>query len=130
MSYREEPCSDLSELKDDEAVTFAALLRAMLRADGAVSEQERERLVGIAGEMGDERFWTLFDQAAEQLQGKGEVEAAARRVVRRSARELIFATLSDLAIAGTIVEAEAELLDWLAALWTLAPQPVDQPDED
>ena len=128
MPNREDAVDSLSDLDAVEANAFAVLVRAVVRADGGVSDAEREGLASIAAEMGDERFWKFMDRA-ESVHGKEAVERAASRVERVSARTLIFVTLSELAISGTIVETEAAVLDWLADLWRLEISTVEEPNK-
>jgi hypothetical protein len=104
----------LADLTDEEALAFAALVRALVRSDGEVTELEREVLADIAVEFGEDRFWDWMERAGEQIEGREAIEAAARKVESMSARELIFAALGDLAMADSIGQAEAEVLDWLA----------------
>lgn len=124
MPYREDPADALSDLTDEEAHAFVVLVRTVARADGGVSDAERAQLASFAAEMGEERFWPLVEQTRGAT-GRPAVEQAARQVARPSARELIFATLTDLAISGTIVEPEAAVLDWLADLWNLQVRNLD-----
>jgi uncharacterized tellurite resistance protein B-like protein len=124
MPYREDAAESLADLDAVEANAFTVLVRTVVRADGGVSDLEREALAAIADEMGQERFWKFMERA-DYVTGKEAVERAASRVARTSARELIFATLSDLAASETIVETEASVLDWLAGLWKLEIRTLD-----
>lgn len=128
MPYRRDDANCLSDLDPVEANAFAVLVRTVARADGGVSEAERNALATMAAEMGEERFWKFMDRA-DRVSGKEAVERAARRVERASAREIIFATLSDLAASESIVEREAIVLDWLADLWGLQIRTLDDSEE-
>jgi uncharacterized tellurite resistance protein B-like protein len=128
MPNREDAIDSLRDLDAVEANAFALLVRTVVRADGGVSDSEREGLASIAAEMGEERFWKFMERA-EAVHGKEAVERAARRVERMSARTLIFVTLSELAVSETIVATEAAVLDWLADLWHLEISTVEEPSD-
>lgn len=125
MAYRE-PELSLRTLPEIEAIAFAALVRAVVAADGRIDDEEREALQHIAVEYGEDAFWALMDRAASHMDGPDAVQALALRVERLEARALIYGVVLDLAIAGSIQPSEDAILGWLTGAWGIqSTEPTD-----
>lgn len=127
-------------LTHHERLTYAALLRTIVRLDGHVTPEEqsvadeasRELLrpsMTAAVEVTDaddaRELRALLDRSAEEFPDDESVRRAAEGVTRPEAREAIYAALLAVSTAGTITTGEAGLLDWLAASWDLDVDAVD-----
>jgi hypothetical protein len=108
----------LAELEHAELVALLATLGLMMRLDGQVSNEEAELLERVASEIGEDGFRRAATEAAQFADAEAILHAAAH-VRRAEAREVIFELLYDMAVQESIVAREAELLDKLAALWSL-----------
>lgn len=119
----------------DERLTYAALLRTLVRLDGQVTPEEGLVMSDASRELlrpsmvpsppptaddDDLALRELLDRSAESYPDDESVRRAAATVTRPEAREAIYAALLAVSTAGTITTAEAGLLDWLAQLWDLA----------
>lgn len=110
---------EYTELTEDERILLVGLTRMVAGADHAFSEQEKEEMVQLANKLGEEPFKAAATAAGERLATREAMEAAAGAVSRPEARELIFTSLQDMAVADEVAPEEAELINWLADLWDL-----------
>jgi hypothetical protein len=108
----------LEELSQSEQVVLLALVGLMARMDGNVSADEMELLEQIADQLGDDRFEAARDAAAA-LNDSEAILAAASKVERLDAREVIFELVYGIAIRDTIAPSEALLLNQLSTLWDM-----------
>lgn len=112
----------IADMTEDEQHALAGLVRWMLQVDGRISTEERTHLDVIAEQLGTEQFWALLDMAEREPLDVEALRACASRVLRKPAQETIYGALLDIAIAGTIVSSESEVLDWLIGFWGLELQ--------
>ncbi len=110
----------LADLDADEQLALGGLLRLLVRLDGAVTDAERDALDEVGSELDPGRLEAWLERAARELEDDSAVEDAARTVVRREARELIYSALLFVASSDTVSPPEAALLDWLEKQWKLA----------
>jgi uncharacterized tellurite resistance protein B-like protein len=110
---------ELTELKDEELVALAGLMREVIRADHEYSDAERVRVEELAGILGEERFNDVFERAKRELTSLDEVKAHAKTVTRDAARRAIFDYLMKLAAADGVAREEEKPLRWLASWWDL-----------
>jgi uncharacterized tellurite resistance protein B-like protein len=113
----------LKDLAEHEQVALAALLRLLVRLDGEFSAGEQAAVEEIALDFGEKRFWKLMDDAAQMAPDEQGIRSMALRVVRPSARELIYGLLLGVAQSDVIQGRESSLLDWLRAEWKLDELP-------
>lgn len=110
----------LEDLEPHEQLAFGGLLRLLLRLDGVVTDAERDALDELGAELEPGALEAWLGRAARELRNDSAVEDAARTVVRRDARELIYAALLLVASSDTVSPGETALLDWLDKEWKLA----------
>ncbi len=107
-----------TELTPDERILLVGMVRKVASADNTFSDQEKDQMVRLAAEMGEDAFKEA-SLAGQKLSSAKAREAAALAVTRPEARELIFTTLQDLAVSDEVAPEEMELINWLADLWDL-----------
>ena len=107
---------DLDSLTTSEAVAFAVLLRALLAADGELSEEERPWLSAAATAIGAAVF-----RQAESIDVSGEARFVGflGTVTRPLARNIIYDALLAAAQADGIQAEETRLLDAVAHAWDI-----------
>jgi uncharacterized tellurite resistance protein B-like protein len=134
---------EIEELTEAEMLALAALLRALIRADGAFSPAEHAALSAVAasvtliaqsdanddatyrstGEplqpLGDDALFALIERAGRELPDEDSIRALARTVTRPAARATIHALLFEVAASDGIAAGESAVLDWLAECWAL-----------
>lgn len=109
----------ISEMTDDERHTFGALVRTMVGADGSTSLEESVDLQAAASRLGVDAFWGLMRETAGTDYPAEALRKRASGVERREVQETIYGVLFELATAGSVLDKEAQLLDWLAATWNI-----------
>jgi uncharacterized tellurite resistance protein B-like protein len=108
------------ELTTEENLALVGLLKAVIQADKVYSEGESGQLKKIAQQMGEPLFHSTVEKARERFKTRGDIQRFAATITRPGARQLIFDTLYQMAVADSIVPAEKDLLNWLAKLWGLS----------
>jgi uncharacterized tellurite resistance protein B-like protein len=111
----------LEDLQPDERLALVALSRAIVRADGAVSAKEGERVAELGQALGEQRYREAFREAAQRFADEAALKAFLETIERPDARELIYETILDLAVADAVSPDEVTLLRWLDAAWKLTP---------
>ena len=79
----------------------------------------QQLLVDVAQELDGERAEAALFRGARELPDDDAVRAAAQRVMRPEARELICDALFSLAATDTVSESEWKVLDWLTDTWKM-----------
>ncbi len=104
---------------DVELRILAALLRAVVTADGRLTDRELEALASIPHRAGvtEARWKTLSAEAVKRYPNARLAEEAAVALARRPARELIYELLYDLARSDGFDDAEWDVLERLSEAW-------------
>ena len=139
-SMAENPKEAVS-LSDNEKLALCGLARALLQSHAGVSADEQEALEDVLQEVfapaaivtpGETAYRAApqvetpavdvgawLERAARELPDDDAVRAAAQRVERPEARELICDALFSLAATDTVSESEWKVLDWLTDTWKM-----------
>ncbi len=107
----------LAELTADEQAVFMGLLREVVQADGAYSDEEKALVGEIETELGGDAFVTAMAAAKERFTSREALATAAKAVERTEARSLILSRLIHMAAADGVDEEEEKPLKWLARVW-------------
>ena len=107
----------LDDMNREDKLTLVGLARLMVRLDHQFSQEEAGALGHLVDEFGDEQFWKLVEDSAGVEPGVLRQRAAA--ISDEESQELIYGSLYELAIAGSIDPGENDLLDWLEETWGL-----------
>jgi len=119
---------NFSTLTNEERLLLGALIRLLVRADGAFSEAEETMITTIGNELaieanavrdGGRALWAAVSDSAQHFPSDASIRAAIPEVTRPEARELIFAVLVGVASADTASLAERTILDALRLAWSL-----------
>ena len=102
-----------------ERLALGSLMQLVLLHGDGVGDAANETLQALADDLGQGLFWQILDEAREEVVGSGEAHALAGKVIRKPARELIFAVVSELAMAGSITQNEMAIIDELRRLWDI-----------
>jgi hypothetical protein len=109
-----------ARLTRDEMVILAAAVREMIKADGTISDGEADAAADLARRLElDGRTWdAIWSEAMRTIPNVDAVIiAAAKRLQRTGARELVYEILYEIATDGSIVDSEWDLLEWLDETW-------------
>ncbi len=110
---------ELSDLDADERLALVALVESVVLADRQVSEDEAEVLPQIVEAFGEEEYRKIALAADDRFRDDEALKAFLPKIKREEARELIFGTVMEVAIADAIAGNESELLQWLGKTWNL-----------
>ena len=106
-------------LTRDESIVLVKLARALVRADGHISDPELDVILELARAVGLDVFADALDHAEthKPLGDRDLADLAAR--VGESKRELVLGTLYELGASDGLVEPEQKLLRALARHWSI-----------
>ena len=110
---------DLHELNDSERTALVGLVKAIVFADGRISEDEQDEVADIIDALGEESYQKHMDAFEERFPDEASFKKFLKTITRQEARELIYGTILDGAAADAIEGGESELLAWLATAWDL-----------
>jgi hypothetical protein len=108
---------ELKELNPDERIALVALIGLVVQQDNRVSDSEARRVARDVAALGDEAYSEAAAEADRRFADQSDQRAFLAGITRQEARELIYATVLDAALADTPDRREAEILDWLAETW-------------
>lgn len=110
---------ELHDLNTDERTALVGLVKAIIFADGHISDDEREEVAEIIEALGEEAYQKHMDAFEERFPDEPSFQKFLKTITRQEARELIYGTILDGAAADAIEGGESELLAWLASAWDL-----------
>jgi uncharacterized tellurite resistance protein B-like protein len=121
---------ELRDLNDDERLALAALIELVVSADNTVTEPEEQRLRAIIAAVGENAYQAAAETADERFEDEEALRRFLPTIGRQEARELIYETVLEEALADVRIGPETELLDWLAKTWKIETRIVDSPQEE
>ena len=110
---------DLGELEYDERLALLGLMGQVAAADKAASSGEAESMNAVAAAFGEEKYREYIDEVESRFDDGDSLKAFMVTIDRREARELIYGTVLDLAMANTVSPVEESILEWLAKEWEI-----------
>lgn len=110
---------ELNELDAHERTVLAAGLRLTIMADDRASAAEAVVIDRVAQALGQAEYEAAMDRAAQQAADSKSFATLSATVTRGEARELIYGTLLEAALADSISPGDGPLLEDLARLWGL-----------
>ena len=111
---------ELKELSHEQQVALVALVEAVTLADGTVSEADEEEIGRLAGELGEDTYRELLDEAERRFHDIGALKKFLARIKDQGVRELIHGTvLEETMIDPPASHPKSELMAWLAETWNI-----------
>lgn len=110
---------ELEDLNEDEKTALVGLVKAVILADGKVSEDEIEEVDQIVAALGEESYQQHLDAFESRFTDEQAFQKFLATITRQDARELIYGTVLSGAAADAIEGGESELLTWLAGAWNI-----------
>jgi hypothetical protein len=89
----------------------------MVSADSEASPEEADRLAEVENALGKELFNQNLAEAQNRFGNFDEMKPLLQKITRQGARDLIYGSLLDVAITGTVEEGEEDILEWLEREW-------------
>jgi hypothetical protein len=120
---------ELSDLDSAERLALVALVERVVLADRNVTEDEADILPEIVAALGEENYRKTALAADDRFGDDEALKTYLKTLPREEARELIYGTVVDLAMADMISGNESELIDWLGQTWNLESKIEDTLEE-
>jgi uncharacterized tellurite resistance protein B-like protein len=121
---------ELKDLTADERLALVALLERVVEADSYVTESEATHVHTVIAAVGEEAYEAAAGEADRRFQSHEELRRFIGTITRAEARELIYETLLEAALADTPVKAEREFLDWVASAWNIQTRIISDDDSE
>ena len=112
----------LQDLSHDEKLALVALTELAVISNRNVTEDELAQVDGIVEALGEDGFHELVEEAEARFVERGDLKSFLQTIEGKEARELIYGTILEEALAEAMPHEEAGFLDWLAEAWGI---PVD-----
>lgn len=112
----------LKDLTDDERVALVALIELMVQSNQHAGDLEARLVADDAAELGRAAYRKAAEEADRRFPNENDLRAFLTTIDRQDARELIYATVLDAALADGPDPNEVKTLDWLASLWKVKTQ--------
>ncbi len=110
----------ISELTHDQLVGLVGLLEAVVMADKTVSPAEQDVLSTVVDTIGEDMYRAALEDADNRFAGLDGLKAFLTGIEDQDARELIYGTVWQEAVASPSVNhQESVLLTWLADTWSI-----------
>jgi hypothetical protein len=110
---------ELGDLNSDERLALVALIEATAQADRKVSDEEEGVLGEVVETLGPEAYQESVELADKRFGSENDLKVFLRGIDRPEAREIIYGTVLELAMADVVTGHEPSLLSWLAETWQL-----------
>ena len=107
----------LQDLNHDEQIALVALLKAVAEADQYVTDDEAKQVRKVINALGRKAYEAAAEVGDERFQDIEDLRRFLETIPRQEARELIYETLLEVALADAPVKPEAEILEWLRQIW-------------
>lgn len=117
---------ELKDLTDEERVALVALLEVVAEADQHVTDDEATQVRRIVAALGRKTYEAAAEEVDRRFEDKAELRSFLPTIARKEARELIYETVLEVALADAPVKAEAEILEWLADIWDISVRVVKE----
>jgi len=119
---------ELKDLTDDERLALVALLERVVEADSYVTDSEVTHVHSVVAAVGEDAYEAAAEEADRRFTSHEELRRFLANITRVEARELIYETLIEAALADAPVKAESEFLDWVASAWNIQTRIVSEDD--
>lgn len=119
---------ELHALDHDERLALVALVEWVLKSDTRTSEGEFEELGRVIEAIGKDAWQALADEVGTRFANDADLRAFLPTVRRPEAREAIFETTLEVAMADSVDLRESDFLEWLATLWGIDVEFEDEGD--
>ncbi len=110
---------ELNELTADERIALVALLEMIVGADRDVSYEELAQIKRVMEALGERAYRAAVTAADERFASDDDARAFVAAVERPDARELIYETALEAAVAHGVANRESDLLTALQKQWKL-----------
>jgi hypothetical protein len=110
---------ELADLNRDEQIALAGLLEFVVLASGHVTEDEQNEIDTIVEALGEDKYRAAVQEVDRRFEDEHAMRTFLGTITRQEAREVIYGTVMEAAMADSVEGRESALLEWLAAEWKL-----------
>ena len=111
----------ISDFSHEQKLALVGLMEAVVMANVTVTEGEQQQIGKVADALGDEQYRLLLEEVEKRFTDMDSLKLFLETVQDTDARELIFGTVWEDAMADpAMTELESDLLNWLAETWHIA----------
>lgn len=110
---------ELRDLNHDEQLALLGLVQFIGESNHEVTDEESETIADVVQAIGVAHYRKVAGEADERFADEAALREFLVNVARPEARELIYGTALEVALADTMGHGESELLDWLANAWNI-----------
>ena len=110
---------DIEDLSEDERTALVGLLKAVVLADGTISEEEIDEVDQVVEALGEDEYQRHMDRFESKFSDLESFQKFLATIERQDARELIFGTVLSGAAGDAIEKGESDLLTWLGKAWDI-----------
>lgn len=112
---------ELSDLNDEELLVLIGFLRAVMRADGTYSDEEKGYIASLSEVFGADRFRDTMNRAYDRYPDFEALKEGAVALDREPAKQLILDACVHASAVDGVAEEETKPLGWLSRTWNLTP---------
>ena len=112
---------EFDQLSEEETIALVGLIELLGESENELPDDEIEHITAVAREIGVDRYRAIAEEVDRRFTDEGELKAFLSTITRTSARELIYGTALEAALAGGVDPRESRLLEWLANEWRIQP---------
>ena len=120
---------ELGELNEDERIALVALLEMVVASDRDVTLEDLTQIKHVIHTLGENAYRAAVTEADQRFTDDDAARAFLLTIERQEARELIYETALEAAMADSIGPKESDLLTWLAERWNVPVRFADVDDE-
>jgi hypothetical protein len=110
---------DIEDLTEDQRTALVGLLKAVVLADGTISDEEIDEVAEVVEALGEDEYQRHLDRFEAKFSDLPSFQKFLETIEGQDARELIFGTVLNGAAADAIEKGESDLLSWLAKTWNI-----------
>jgi hypothetical protein len=120
---------ELADLNRDEQIALAGLLEFVVLASGHVTEDEQYEINTIVEALGEDKYRAAVQEVDQRFKDEQAMRTFLNTITRQEAREIIYGTVMEAAMADSVEGRESALLEWLATEWKIEVR-YEQPAAD
>lgn len=110
---------ELSNLTDEERIALVALVELFSWLDTELTDDESEQVHRVIEELGEDNYRTAAEEGDRRFRNDDDLREFLKSIQRQEAREVIYETVLEVALADTADGRDRALLDWLAQQWNI-----------
>jgi len=121
---------ELADLNKDELLALTGLLEYVVLASGHVTADEQNEIDAIVDALGEDKYRAAVEEVDHRFPDEQSLRTFLGTIQGQEAREIIYGTVIEAAMADTVEGRESPLLEWLAETWKIEVTYEEPPASD